>query len=113
MPIPGAGVSGGSASTLSHSLSVGTYHQATPPLSALHANSVGGPQGAGVPAGGLPAGVSSLGLGLNNLGSSLPANSSGSMADLKVAKTSKQANRWSGLWGSSSKVSKVLYIPAK
>lgn len=74
--------SGSGQPLLSQSLSVGGLQSATPTLAALHANSCGSP---------------SLGGSKEILGNSTDGS-------LKVGKSGKPANRWSGLWGSSSKV---------
>ena len=66
---------------LGPSLSVGGVHTSTPSLANLHSNSCGSP----------------------SFSKDLANSSEGS---LKVAKSGKPVNRWSGLWGSSSKVSK-------
>ena len=66
---------------LGPSLSVGgiSSQSVIPPLANLHSNSCGSP----------------------SLSKDFANSSEGS---LKVGKTGKPANRWSGLWGSSSKV---------
>ena len=73
---------------LSQSLSVGGLQSNTPSLAAIHSNSCGSPNN------------------FNNLSardiSGLGGNSTEN--SLKVTKSSKPVNRWSGLWGSSSKV---------
>jgi len=80
-PIPNAG---GGQAMLSQSLSVGGLQSNTPSLAALHSNSCGSPNN------------------FSNLSSRELSNSTES--SLKVAKSGKPTNRWSGLWGSSSKV---------
>ena len=69
---------------LSQSLSVGGLQSNTPSLAALHSNSCGSPNN------------------FSNLSTRELSNSTES--SLKVAKSGKPTNRWSGLWGSSSKV---------
>ena len=72
---------------LSQSLSVGGLQSNTPSLAAIHSNSCGSPNN------------------FNNL-SARDVSGLGNSTEnsLKVTKSSKPINRWSGLWGSSSKV---------
>ena len=78
---------GSNPNMLSQSLSVGGLQSNTPSLAAIHSNSCGSPNN------------------FNNL-SARDVSGLGNSTEnsLKVTKSSKPINRWSGLWGSSSKV---------